>query len=105
MMRQKRRYILVESSKEILEESRKEFEIGLYTALMLQLGEAEYFTANPKVMKFIGKNQLILRVTIEKYGAAIVALTLIKSIGAKHQGLYTIFASGTIKALEKSLKE
>jgi len=101
MMREKRRYILVMSSRPVSEPERKRFEAELYSALLSQLGEAEYFMANPKVVKFIGKDRLILKVMLERYEESIVALTLIRSMAGKPIGLYTLRSSGTIKALQK----
>jgi RNase P/RNase MRP subunit POP5 len=101
MIRDKRRYITIMPSRPIFESERKPFESLLYAALMVELGEAEYFKANPKIMKFMGKDKFMLRVALERYEQSIVAITLIKSIGGKPIGFYTTKASGTIKALQK----
>ncbi len=101
MIRDKRRYLTVMSSRPIFESERSSFEASFYSALLVQLGEAEYFKANPKIMKFIGNDKFMLRVLLERYEESIVALTFIKSIGGKPIGLYTTKASGTIRALQK----
>ena len=101
MIRDKRRYILVTSSRPVTEPERKRFEAELYSALMTQLGEAEYFRANPKIIKFAGRDSFILKVMHERYEQSIVALTLIKSMSGKPIGLYTLKSSGTIRALQR----
>lgn len=105
MMRDKRRYILVRCTKSIEERDRKIFERSLYSELAKEIGEIEYHIANPKVMKYIGADCLILRVGLEKYEASIAALALIKNINGSGVGLFTLKSSGTIKALQKSTKD
>ena len=101
MIRDKRRYLTVMSSRPIFDEERKGFEAQFYSALMAQLGESEYFKANPKIIKFIGRDRFVLRVSLERYGESIVAITFVKSLGGKPIGFYTMKSSGTIKALQK----
>ncbi|MDE1865265.1 MAG: hypothetical protein KGH94_01335 [Candidatus Micrarchaeota archaeon] len=101
MMRDKRRYISILSSRPVAEPDRKRFESELYSAMMQQLGESEYFKANPKIAKFTGKDTFVLKVALDRYEHSIVALTFIKSISGKPIGLYTLKSSGTIRALEK----
>jgi RNase P/RNase MRP subunit POP5 len=101
MMREKRRYILVESTFETAEGLRKEFEFELFKELMHNLGEINYFKANPKVMKYIGAKKFILKCNLVKYKDVVLALTFIKRIAGKEAAFYTLNASGTIKALEK----
>jgi RNase P/RNase MRP subunit POP5 len=101
MIRDKRRYISVMSSRPVSEQDRKRFEAELYSALMAQLGEAEYFRANPKVIKFTGSDTFVLKVMHERYEQSMVALTLIRSMSGKPIGLYTLKSSGTIKAVGK----
>jgi len=101
MMRDKRRYLTIMSSRPILLQERPQFEASFYSALLVQLGESEYFRANPKIMKFMGHDHFMLRVSLERYEKSIVGITFIKSIQGKPIGLYTTKASGTIKALQK----
>jgi RNase P/RNase MRP subunit POP5 len=101
MMRDKRRYISVMSSRPIAEPERRRFESELYSALLSQLGEAEYFKANPKIVKFTGKDRFMLKVMLERYEQSVIALTFVKSMSGKPIGLYTMKSSGTIKALQK----
>lgn len=101
MMRDKRRYLTIMQSRPVLEAERPSFEASLYSALLTQLGEAEYFKANPKIMKFLDSDRFMLRVSLDRYEQAIVAVTFVKSIGGRPIGLYTLKASGTIKALQK----
>jgi RNase P/RNase MRP subunit POP5 len=102
MIRTKRRYIVVETSAKIGAGEREAFEKGLYSAMMAQIGEAEYFKANPKVIAFLDERRIILKVNLEKYDESVVALALIKQIDSKVMGLYSIKSSGTIKALGKA---
>ena len=102
MMREKRRYLLVESTMEVAESARREFELELCKELLHNIGEIAYFRANPKIMKFIGGNKFVLKCNLVKYKETVLALTFIKRIGGREIGLYTLNASGTILALEKS---
>jgi RNase P/RNase MRP subunit POP5 len=101
MMRDKRRYILVACTKKISDGERKEFERALHSELIRQIGEMEYFMANPKIMKFVGEDSFIIRTGLRKYGSMIVALALTKNVGGRDMGLHTLRSSGTIRALEK----
>jgi RNase P/RNase MRP subunit POP5 len=101
MIRDKRRYLTIVSSRPILDSDRGPFEAQFYSALMAQLGESEYFKANPKIMKFSGRDRFVLRVSLDRYEQSIVAVTFVKSMGGKPIGFYTTKSSGTIKALQK----
>lgn len=105
MIRDKRRYLTIMPSRPVFDSERAAFEASFYSALLVQLGEAEYFRANPKIMKFVGTDGFILRVSLERYEKSIVAVTFIKSMGGKPIGFYTMKASGTIKALQKRSAE
>jgi RNase P/RNase MRP subunit POP5 len=99
MMRDKRRYILVESTIPINESGRKGFEQELFKELLHNIGEISYFRANPKIMKYLDGNRFVIRCSLSKYKDTINALTFIKSLGGKDVGLYTLNVSGTIRAL------
>ncbi len=101
MMREKRRYLLVESTLEVPEAARREFELELYKELMHNIGEVSYFKSNPKIVKYISGSRFVLKCSLLKYKETLIALTFIKRIGGKEVGFYTINASGTIKALLK----
>lgn len=101
MMREKRRYILVETTIEVGESSRKEFETNLFKELLHSIGEVTYFRANPKIIKFVRGRRFILKCSLSKYKDTMVALSFIKRIGGKDAAFYTLNASGTIKALLK----
>jgi len=101
-MRDKRRYILVESTVDVAEPARKQFEHDLFKELLHNIGETGYFKANPKVMKYIGSNRFILKCSLVKYKEMVVALTFTKKVGGQNLALYTLNASGTIKAVEKA---
>jgi len=101
MMRDKRRYLTVMTSRPVFERERPAFESLLYASLLVQLGEAEYFKANPKIIKFMGTDMFVLKVALDRYEESIVALTFAKSMGGKPIGFYTMKSSGTIRALQK----
>lgn len=105
MMREKRRYILVESTLEVGESERREFETGLFKELLHNIGEATYFRAHPKIMKFVGSNRFVLKCTLAKYKEVVIALTFIKRLNGREIGFYTLNASGTIRALEKTKED
>lgn len=98
-MREKRRYLLVESSTDINESSKREFELELYKELMHQIGEINYFRANPKLVGFTASNRFVLKCNLSKYKETVIAITFIKRLGSKEICLYTLNASGTIRAL------
>jgi RNase P/RNase MRP subunit POP5 len=101
MMREKRRYILVESTIDIPEAERRRFEIELFKELLHNIGEIEYFKANPKILKYLDTNKFVLKCNLVKYKETIIALSFIKRLFDREVGFYTLYASGTIHALEK----
>ena len=105
MMREKRRYILVESTLEVPESARREFELELFKELLHNIGETSYFRANPKVMKYMDNKRFVLKCSLAKYKDVVVGLTFIKRIGGRDAGFYTLKASGTILALGKAKRE
>ena len=102
MMRPKHRYLMVESLNEIGEGERPTFEFRLYKELLHTLGEISYHKANPKVMKFAGKNRFVIKCELVGYEQLILGLTFLKRIDGKETAFYTINASGTIKALTRA---
>ena len=102
MMREKRRYLLVESVSGINENFRKEFELSFLNQLLHNLGEIEYFKANPKIIKYVNSRQFILKCSLAKYRETINAITFIKRLNDREAGFYTLNASGTMRALGKS---
>ncbi len=100
MMRDKRRYIMVRSTREIAPAEAGEFEQGLYRELIRQLGEMRYHTANPKLVRFVDSRRFILRVGLAMYPDSIAALAFIKRVNDATLGLHTLAASGTIRALQ-----
>jgi RNase P/RNase MRP subunit POP5 len=104
MMREKRRYILVESSVE-LDLHDRNFETEFYTELLHNIGEINYYRANPKIMKYPSNKRFILKCSLARYKETLLAITFIKKVGGKDMGFYTINASGTIMALQKAKKE
>ncbi|MGC8538162.1 MAG: Rpp14/Pop5 family protein [Candidatus Micrarchaeia archaeon] len=93
MMREKHRYILVESTA-----SMEGMENKLYNQLFYAIGSAEYSKVNPKIISAKG-NSVLIRCSLAGFGKLVLALTFIKSIDKNPIAFYTIKASGTIRAL------
>lgn len=102
MMRRKIRYVLVESATPIPDGNRSQFEYQLYRALLRAIGELSYHKANPKIIRFLGDNMLVLRCNLEGYRSTLLALSFIKKLEEKEAAFYTLKSSGTIKALLKA---
>ncbi len=100
-MREKHRYIAVESGHAVTEPERDDFATGLRIALMRCIGESNFHMVNPRVVEFLNDNTFILRTSLAGCGHVIAALALIKRIGGRDAYFYTLGASGTIKALKK----
>ncbi|MFI5412266.1 MAG: Rpp14/Pop5 family protein [Candidatus Micrarchaeales archaeon] len=98
MMRDKKRYVLVETSIKISEDERG-FSHSLYKELIRCIGEINYHNVNPKFIKFVGQNRFIIRASLDGTAELILAFALIKKIGDKEISFYTLKSSGTIKAL------
>ena len=101
MIREKRRYILVESGFEVGEHDRESFAYGLYDGLLRCLGETGYHRVNPKVVDFVGSNRFIMRSSLSGAGSLVAARALLKRVNGKEAYFYTLKSSGTIRALSK----
>ncbi|MGI0100803.1 MAG: Rpp14/Pop5 family protein [Candidatus Micrarchaeaceae archaeon] len=101
MIREKRRYMLVETTIDIADGARKDFENALLKELVHNIGEVGYFRTNPKIIRFLSSRRFILKCSLAKYKDTTVALTFIKRVGGASAAFYTLNASGTIKALLK----
>lgn len=99
MMREKKRYILVESGIAVREPDRDGFSYALYNALLHSIGESSYHRVNPKVVEFLGEKRFILRANLQGSGMLIATLGLLKKIDGRDCYFYTLKTSGTIKAL------
>ncbi|MCL4373485.1 MAG: hypothetical protein M1360_01945 [Candidatus Marsarchaeota archaeon] len=98
-MKTKFRYVLVRSTTSLGTIDEHEFSKGL----MHYIGATNYFKANPRVVKNIDGNSFIMKVSLSGYSALIVALALMKHVSGKECGFFTIYASGTLKALGKHI--
>ena len=98
-MRDKHRYILVESSCEVAEADRERFSSGLYSGLLQCIGEANYHRVNPRVMDFVGSRRFIIRSMLDGCGLTVAALAMIKKVNGDDVYFYTLKCSGTMKAL------
>jgi len=78
-------------------------ERAFYNELVRYIGENNYATANPRIVKVIDANRFIVKVSLAGYRQLILALALMKKIGNDSTAFYTIWSSGTLKALSKHI--
>jgi RNase P/RNase MRP subunit POP5 len=98
--RRKSRYILVETSKEVDMRDRQN-EASLKNEMLRFLGEKLYIESNLQIVKQMGENTFIIRVSRGMERSAILALSFIKKVSSSELGFYTIRTSGTISSLKK----
>ncbi len=98
MMRDKRRYILVETTAAINSEP-SEFGAQLYKEIIRCIGESNYHKINPRLVKLVSPNRFVIKGSLEGAGQLVLAFALIKRIGDVETAFYTLKSSGTIKAL------
>ncbi len=98
-MREKHRYVLVESTINLDGIDNK-----LYNQLFYAIGSSEYSNVNPKVISAKG-NQAVIRCSLAGLNKLILALTFIKSIDKNPVAFYTIKTSGTLKALRSGIAQ
>ncbi|MCL4389520.1 MAG: Rpp14/Pop5 family protein [Candidatus Marsarchaeota archaeon] len=105
MIRQKHRYILVESSQKIAEGNLDAFSAALYEALLDYVGGLQYHKVNPKVVKLADDRHFIIKSNLSGCGSLIAALALIKNVSNEATYFYTLKTSGTIRALLSNTKK
>ena len=103
MMREKRRYLLVEASAPVRGDL-DEFKKRLYISLMDCTGQLGYHRINPHVIGFIGSDMFILRASLEGTPSVIAALAMVKSVAGSEMAFYTLKSSGTLRALRDYAK-
>ncbi|MCL5117600.1 MAG: Rpp14/Pop5 family protein [Candidatus Marsarchaeota archaeon] len=101
-MKQKIRYLLVESGAPIL--NTKQFLSDFHGEILNMIG-LEYYKLNLKVMAFISEKAFIIRCANSYLPLLIVALTFIKRLRAQPAYFYTLKSSGTMLALKKHAAE
>ncbi len=99
MMRDKQRYVLVESGSSVQDAERDDFSLGLYNALLHSIGESNYHRVNPKVVKFLSDRRFVVRTSLSGCGPLVAALAMLKRVNNKDSYFYTLKSSGTLKAL------
>jgi RNase P/RNase MRP subunit POP5 len=108
MIREKHRYLLVEASEPIDigidRAARQKFERELYAALRAELGEAHYFSVNPRLVLNTGNNSFLMKCSLKGFQSLVLAFALMKQFDGREMGFYTLKSSGTIRALKDSLK-
>lgn len=102
MIREKHRYILVESGTELDGSGGKAFSDALCEELLGCIGALSYHKVKPKVVKMLDNRTFILKTSLYGCGMAIAALALIKEVGSAGTYFYTLKTSGTIRALVKN---
>lgn len=97
-MRDKQRYLLVETNFRISEDER-ELAGSLGRELIRCIGEASYHKVNPKLMKILGSNRFIMKSSLEGMSQLILAFSLVKRMNNADAAFYTLKTSGTIRTL------
>ncbi|MCL4381014.1 MAG: Rpp14/Pop5 family protein [Candidatus Marsarchaeota archaeon] len=97
-MKQKTRYLLVESGVPILDA--RQFLSDFHSELLGMIG-MEYYKLNLKVMAFISENTFIIRCANNYISLLVVALTFMKRVRSQPTYFYTLKSSGTMLALKK----
>ncbi|HUY70502.1 MAG TPA: Rpp14/Pop5 family protein [Candidatus Baltobacteraceae bacterium] len=103
MMRDKRRYLVVESYTAVGEPEL--FQRKLMSSLLQVVGESNFFKLNPKIVKFIDDRRFIIRTSLEGMRYMVLALSFITKMDGADTAFYTLGASGTILAIEKKLQK
>ncbi len=98
MMRDKKRYVLVETTSRINADP-NEFGTSLYKEIIRCIGESSYHKVNPRLVKLVGDNRFVIRSSLEGTGQLVLAFALMKRLGDIPTAFYTLKSSGTIKAL------
>ncbi len=78
-----------------------EIEGSMYKELFDYIGALDYFIANPRTVKKLDEHRFIVKVSLYGYEKFIRALALIRSVEGKKAAFFTLYASGTLKALSK----
>lgn len=99
-MRDKRRYLLVETSGKITYDE-KTFSNAVQKELLRCIGEINYHKVNPKFMKLVDDNHFIIRSSLDGIGQLVLAFSLIKKTGDAEMSFYTLKSSGTIRAVQR----
>lgn len=100
MVRDKRRYIMVESASELNME-KEELDHAIKQAVLSLVGQLGYYDISPKLVFIVDSKHFVVRCRLQGYEKMLLASALIKRLGAAGTGLYTLKSSGTIKALMK----
>ncbi len=100
-VRDKHRYLLVETSAPTGIETSRSLEYRFYGQIMELVGAINYPRINPRVVRAAGENRLIIRLRHEGLSELITALALMRVFNGKPTAFYTLNASGTISALTK----
>ncbi len=100
-MKDKQRYILVETSGELSEDERA-FSFALSKEIVRCVGEMRTHHINPKLTKIVDKRHFVIKSSLSGVNDLILALALIKRVNDRDMAFYTIKSSGTIRALLSS---
>lgn len=103
MMREKRRYILVEANSDVRDMDN--FEHELNKEIMDVVGQINFHKVNPRVIEFIDGRRFIIKVGLQGYEDAILAFSMMKRLGGSDIAFYTLRSSGTLEALRKYIDD
>ncbi len=98
MMRDKKRYLLVETSSGF-SMSERDLASALYKEIIQCIGESDYHKVNPRLTKIIDDNKFIIKSSLEGTSKLVLAFALIKRLNGTETAFYTLKSSGTIRAL------
>jgi len=98
-MKNKIRYVLIESLSEIKNESA--FWRFLNQELLKFIGELNYSNVNPRFMGLVDKKRFVIGSDLNGVDILVASLALIKNIDREETAFYTLKTSGTLKALLK----
>ncbi len=102
MIREKHRYLLVESAGGIPND-KAAFSKALHKEIMVCFGQLHYFKGSFRIMEFLESDLFIIRSSLAEYENLIRAFALIKRLGNEEAAFYTLKSSGTIRALKHYL--
>ncbi len=103
MIREKRRYILVEASSGVREI--EDFERELNKAILDVVGQINFHKVNPKIIEFIDSRRFIIRVGLYGTEDTILAFSMIKRLVGGSIAFYTLRSSGTLKSLRNYVEK
>ncbi|MGC8568131.1 MAG: Rpp14/Pop5 family protein [Candidatus Micrarchaeia archaeon] len=98
MMKEKRKYLLVESSASLA--AIPNFEYRLQKELLVIIGQPLFFKVNPNLHSILGEHMFIISATTEYFDYLIQGISMINRINDTSIRFHTLKISGTAKPLK-----